>query len=159
MKHFITFIFCLAMTTLFAQNKGINLIKNTSNDTTFLKENRRIKVKTLDGKSVAGKFTITNDSEINIKGRIISMDSIVSIRKASTFSTILRTTSISIGSVFVVGGFAIAVADPPKGSGYASGAANSAGIGVFIIGLPFLITPLTVKKHPVKKWSYEIVNE
>jgi uncharacterized membrane-anchored protein len=146
------------MMVLSAQTKGINLIKLKSNDTTFLKENRRIKVKTLDGKSVAGKFIIVNDSEINIKGRIISMDSIVSIRKASTFSTILRTTSISIGTVAVVGGFAMAVSEPPKSMGYASGAANSAGIGVFIIGLPFLITPLTVKKHPVKKWSYEIVN-
>lgn len=159
MKHFITFIFCLAITTLFAQNKGINLIKTTSADTTFLKENRRIKVKTLDGKCVAGKFSIINDAEINIKGRIISMDSIVSIRKASTFSTILRTTSISIGTVFVVGGFAAAVAKPPSNSGYASGGANIVGAGVLIIGLPLLLVPLTVKKHPVKKWTYEIVNE
>lgn len=159
MKHFITIIFCLAMTGLYAQTKGINLIKLKSNDTTFLKENRRIKVRTTDKKAIAGKFTVLNDSTISIKNKIIPIDSIISIRKASTFSTILRTTSISIGTVAVVGGFALAVADPPKGSGYASGAASSAGIGLVIVSLPFLITPLTVKKHPVKKWKYEIVNE
>ena len=67
MKHFITFIFCLPFSIAFAQNKGINLIKNTSNDTAFLKENRRIKVKTLEGKSIAGKFTIVNEvKSINV---------------------------------------------------------------------------------------------
>ena len=150
MKHFITFIFCLAMTTLFAQNKGINLIKNTSNDTTFLKENRRIKVKTLEGKSIAGKFTIVNDSEINIKGRIISMDSIVSIRKASTFSAIASPISIVVGSALLVG---------------AMGGLAAGGYGLFMTvaflppGLPLFIVPFTAMKHPVKKWKYEIVNE
>lgn len=150
MKHFITFIFCLAFTIAFAQNKGINLIKNTSIDTTFLKENRRIKVKTLEGKSIAGKFTITNDSAINIKGRIISMDSIVSIRKASTFSAIASPISIVIGGALIVGGMA----------GLAAG-----GYGVLLTaaflppGLPLFIVPFTANKHPVTKWKYEIVNE
>lgn len=156
MKHFITLIFCFVFAIGFAQKKGINLIKTTSADTTFLKENRRIKVKTVNGKSIAGKFSVVNDSAIYIKGKIISMDSIVSIRKASTFSTILRTTSISIGTVAVVGGFAMATSET---KGITSGATNSAGIGLVIVGLPFLITPLIVKKYPMKKWKYEIVNE
>ena len=70
MKHFITFVFCLAITVVFAQNKGINLIKNTSNKTIFLKEYRRIKVKTTDKKAIAGKFTVLNDSTISIKNII-----------------------------------------------------------------------------------------
>ena len=150
MKHFITLIFCLAFYIAFAQNKGINLIKSTSNDTTFLKENRRIKIKTTDGKSIAGKFTITNDSEINIKGRIISMDSIVSIRKASTFSAIASPISIVVGGALLVGGMA----------GLAAG-----GYGVLLTaaflppGLPLFIVPFTANKHPVTKWKYEIVDE
>lgn len=159
MKHFITFIFCLVFTIGFAQKKGINLIKNTSNKTTFLKENRRIKVKTTDGKSIAGKFTIENDSAINIKGRTISMDSIVSIRKASTFSAILRTTSISIGTTLVVGGLAVAASKPTKNEGYSGGFGRAAAGVTAILGLPLLLVPLTVKKHPVKQWTYEIVNE
>ncbi len=91
MKYFIAFVFCLATTGLFAQNKGINLINNKSNDTTFLKENRRIKVKTTAGKAIAGQFTVINDSEISIKNRAISMDSIVTIRKASGFSSYCST--------------------------------------------------------------------
>lgn len=150
MKHFITFIFCLAMTTLFAQNKGINLIKNTSNDTTFLKENRRIKVKTTDGHAIAGKFTVINDSEISIKNKVILIDSIVSIRKASTVSTILRTTSIAVGGAFILVGFGGLVAGP---YGYLAAAVFTPP------GLVFFILPFTVKKHPNNKWTYEIVND
>lgn len=150
MKHFITFIFCLVFTIGFAQKKGINLIKNTSNKTTFLKENRRIKVKTTDGKSIAGKFTIVSDSDITIKGRLIAMDSIVSIRKASTFSAIASPISIVVGGTLLVGAMV----------GLAAG-----GYGILLTaaflppGLPLFIIPFTAKKHPVKQWTYEIVNE
>ena len=150
MKYFITFIFCLAMTTLFAQNKGINLIKNTSNDTTFLKENRRIKVKTTDGKSIAGKFSLVSDSEINIKGKIIQIDSIVSIKKASTFSAIARPISISIGA-FTIGGSIALIAE--------GGLAVLGAVFALPIGLPLFIVPFTTNKHSIKKWKYEIVNE
>ena len=150
MKYFITFIFCLAMTTLFAQSKGINLIKTTSADTTFLKENRRIKVKTVDGKSFAGKFSIINDSEINIKGRIISMDSIVSIRKASTFSAIASPVSIIVGGALLVGAI----------GGLAAGGYGFLMTAAFLPpGLPLFIVPFTANKHPIKKWKYEIVSD
>lgn len=154
MKHFTTFIFCLAITTVFAQEKGINLLKTTSADTTFLKENRRIKVKTLDGKSVAGKFSTINDSEINIKGRIISMDSIVSIRKASTVSAIISPISISLGAILVRGSAGVK-SDNNGGSDFNTGAAT-----VFLtLGAPLIIIPLAGNKHPLKKWTYEIVNQ
>lgn len=150
MKHFITFIFCLAFTICFAQDRGINLIKNTLNDTTFLKENRRIKVKTLDGKSVAGKFSIINDSEINIKGRIISMDSIVSIRKSSTFSAIASPISIVVGGALLVGAI----------GGLAAGGYGFLMTAAFLPpGLPLFIIAFTANKHPIKKWKYEIVSK
>lgn len=148
MKHFITFIFCLVFTIAFGQNEGINLIKNTSNDTTFLKENRRIKVKTTDGKSIAGKFSIVNNSEIQIKDQVIAIDSIVSIKKASTFSAIARPISITVGAVFILAGIA----------GVASGG-YAVLLAAFILpGLPLFIVPFTTNKHPVKKWTYEITN-
>lgn len=150
MKHFITFVFCLAITVVFAQNKGINLIKNTSNKTIFLKEYRRIKVKTTDKKAIAGKFTVLNDSTISIKNIIIPIDSIISIRKASTVSTIVRTTSIAVGSTFILIGLGGLVAGP---YGYLASAVFTPP------GLVFFIVPQTAMKHPVKKWKYEIVNE
>ena len=150
MKHFITFVFCLAITVVFAQNKGINLIKNTSNKTIFLKEYRRIKVKTTDKKAIAGKFTVLNDSTISIKNIIIPIDSIISIRNASTVSTIVRTTSIAVGSTFILIGLGGLVAGP---YGYLASAVFTPP------GLPLFIVPFTANKHPVKKWKYEIVNE
>lgn len=148
MKHFIMIIFCLVITTVFAQNKGINLIKMTSKDTTFLKENRRVKVKTTDGKSIAGKFSIVNSSDIQIKGQVIAIDSIVSIKKASTFSAIARPISITVGAIFIVAAVGGAVS-----GGYA------VLLAVFILpGLPLFIVPFTTNKHPVEKWTYEITN-
>ena len=149
MKNILTIILCLAFTIGFAQDKGINLVNNKSSDTTFLKENRRIKVKTTDGKSIAGKFTIINDSEINIKGKIVEIDSIVSIRKASTFSAIARPISITFGAVFILVGV---------------GGVVSGGYAVFLVafilpGLPLFIVPITANKHPIKKWKYEIVSD
>lgn len=39
------------------------------------------------------------------------------------------------------------------------GSQAAAGMALMIVGVPFIIAPLTVNKHPVKKWEYEIVNE
>ena len=150
MKHLLTFIFCLVFTITFGQNKGINLIKNTSNDTTFLKENCRIKVRILEGKSIAGKFTIVNYSEINIKGTIIPMDSIVSIRNASTFSVIVSPISTVIGSILIAGSIVL----------IAEGGLAVIGAALALpVALPLFIVPFTANKHPVKKWKYEIVSD
>ncbi len=150
MKHFITFVFCLAITALYAQNKGIHLIKKESNEAVFLKENRRIKVKTTDGKAVAGKFAIINDSVISIKNQIIPIDSNVSRRKASTFSAISSPVSIGISAVFLIGSVAAI-----SSGGYAVVLA----VVLLPTGLPLFIIPLTANKHPIKKWKYEIVSE
>ena len=150
MKQFITFIFCLVFSVSFAQNKGINLIKNTSNATTFIKEDRRIKVKTTDKKAIAGKFTVLNDSTISIKNKIIPIDSIISIRKASTFSAIASPISIVVGGALLVGGMV----------GLAAGGYGLLVTAAFLPpGLPLFIVPFTANKHPIKKWTYEIVNE
>jgi predicted phage tail protein len=149
MKHFLTLIFCLTVTAIFAQNKGINLLKMASNDTIFLQENRRIKVKTTDGTAIAGKFSVVNDSEINIKGYIIVMDSIVSIKKASIFSAIARPISIAVGATFLLGGMAALAA---------GGIVSVFAVVLIPVGLPLFIVPFTTNTHPIKKWKYEIVN-
>ena len=153
---FLVFICCSKSNLIFAQNRGINLSKNESKHTIFIKENQRIKIKSIDGHSIAGKFTIINDSVISIKNKNFKMDEIITIRKASTFSSILRPVSITIGGVFIIGGIALATA---KTSGIYGGAAILAGVSLAIIGLPIFIVPLTVNKHSNKKWKYEIVNK
>jgi hypothetical protein len=150
MKYFITLVFCLAITALFAQNKGIGLLKNDSRSLTFLKENQRIKIKTIDGQRIAGKFTVVNDSTISIKNNIIPLDSIATIRKESTFSSILRRVSISIGAVLLASGIGLVAG---------GGIGAIAAIGILPVGLPLFIVPLTVNKHPTTKWKYQIVNK
>ena len=156
MKHFITFVFCLLISTLFAQNKGINLIHIKSSDTTFLKENRRIKIKTFDGQSTAGKFIIINDSTISIKSRVVALDSVLTIRKASAFSTIIRPISIGFGAILIGSGIALINVNTQADS---YGFANVVGVSFITIGLPLFIAPLPLKKHPNNKWKYEIVTD
>ena len=138
-----------------AQTKGIKLINKISNDSIFLKENQRIKIQTIDGKIIAGKFTLINDSIISVKNKIIQLDKIVTIRKASTFSGIIRTVSITFGSIFIAGGLGFA-SGPKSSSGYVD--VNGIGAIIATIGTPFAIVPLTVNKHQNKKWKYVIVN-
>ena len=157
MKYLTIMMFFLAVTTIFAQNKGINLINKKSNDTTFIKENKRIKIITIDRKCFAGKFTVLNDSTICIKDRNFSIETITKIKKASTFSGILRTISISVGTIFVAGGVGLATSNSSSAGNY-GGLAQVLGVALFITGLPLVIVPLTENKHQVKKWKYEIVD-
>ena len=150
MKIFLTQICLLVTTLLFAQNTGINLIKTKSNDTIFLKEHRRIKIKTSDGMRLAGKFTVINDSMISIKNKIINLNNVVSIRKASTFSSVVRTVSIGLGTALVLGTGVAAILEVKNDSG-------TAAVAALILAVPMVIMPISIKKHPTKKWKYEIV--
>ena len=149
MKKAIVIIFLIISQTIFSQQKGLHLIHNKKNDTVFLVENRRIKIREANGDYTAGKFTIVNDSTISIKNKIIPLDSIVKVRKASRFSAIASPVAITIGSIFLTGGIAGAVA-----GGY--------GLLATVIlvppGLPLFIVPFTANRHKKEKYRYEIVN-
>jgi hypothetical protein len=144
----IAFVFCYT-TLAFAQEKDMYLINKKSKDATFLEENRRIKVFTLNGKAKAGKFKILDDKTIIIKNDTLALESIVKIRKASTFSAIAGPVSIGIGTIFLGGAI----------WGLAAG-----GYGIIFTilftppGLPLFIVPLTARMHARNKWEYEIVN-
>jgi hypothetical protein len=146
-KNSIRILIFLSFFSVFSQQKGINLINMKSKDTIFLMENKRIKIDTKDGEHLAGKFTVVNDSTISIKNKIIAIDSIVKIRKASVLSTIIIPITVTIGAVFLTAGIAGAIA----------GSWGYFATIVFVPpGLPLFIVPQTANKHNVKRWKYEI---
>jgi hypothetical protein len=102
-----------------------------------------------DGKQIAGRFAIVSNSEIRIKNKTVSLDSIVKIRKASTFSAIATPVAVTVGGICILGGIAGAAAG---GYGFL------ATVVLLPPGLPLFIVPLTVNKHVKDKWKYEIVN-
>lgn len=147
MKKFILFSILLISFIVNGQKQGINLIHNKRNDTVFLEAKKRIKIKTTNRKTIAGRFIILNDSTISIKNQIVPIDSIVKIRKASTFSAILKPVCIYVGALFLTGGLA--------------GVIYGNYIATIILvppGLPLFILPQTTSKHKKQKWRYEIVN-
>lgn len=149
MKSTIFLILFILSQYLYSQHRGINIIGNKKSDTLFVKENKRVKVWTADGKKIAGNFTIVNDSVITIKGKIVPLDSITKITKASTLSTIVIPVTVIVGASFLTLGIAGAAYG---GYGY--------GLTMLFVppGLPLAIVPLATNKHRKEKYKYEIVN-
>ena len=158
MKQLTILIFCLTINAIFAQKKGINLINKKSSDTTFIKENRRIRISTIDRKFIAGKFTILNDSAIIIKNKVFEINSILTIKKVSTLSAISNPIIKLIGSIFLLSSFALTTNASSSSGGY-SGVTQEFGAFLALTSLPIIILSNTVNKHQVKKWKYEIIDK
>ena len=137
----------------YAQTKGIKLINKISNDSIFLPENSRIEIETIRGKEIVGKYTIVNDSVINIKKKMIEINTILSLKATSTGSDLLHTFSTVIGSIFVVIGILVGRSASPTND------AGTAGLVIATAGATMIIVPLAVNKHQNKKWTYVIVNQ
>jgi hypothetical protein len=147
-KNIIILLVLYCNTISFAQEKGMYLINKKSQDSTFLVENRRIKVFTLNGKSKAGKFKILDDKTISIKNDTLALSSIIKIRKASAFSAIASPVSIYFGAIFITGSLFLL---------------TESGLGPILAaftgppGLVMFILPLTANMHKREKWQYAIV--
>ena len=154
-KYLIFAISILTFSLGFSQERGIELIKkNNSKRIEFLKEHKRIKVKTTDGKTYNGRFTIIDNKTIMINKITLTLDSIVKIKNQALFGTIVSKVLISIG-VITIGGIAISTAVKPSGND---------GIGVAVLGVSGIlvggsgaIIPLSKESHKIEKWEYKII--
>lgn len=133
----------------YAQQRGINLTSKKGRGQTYLVENRRIKIKMLNGQKIAGNFKIVDAETIVIKGTNIKIDSILKIRKASTFSEIVSPISITSGSTLTLLGVYVLTS-----GGYLA----SVGIIPIVYGSVFIIVPVIGKKHKSDRWNYKIEN-
>lgn len=111
MKKRITLIFALFITsTIFCQNAGIKITNQASKKEILIKENKRIKIKTMDGEKISGRFKIENNS-ILIKGKQINITDIAHIKRDPLFVSIVSSGlliyggSIGLGTAAIVGIF------------------------------------------------------
>ena len=130
-----------------AQDNGITLTYSKTNDSIFLKENTRIKVKTFKDKSFVGKFTIQDNCTIIIDSTAISLDSIIKIKKRTIFSSVVRPIVISTSVMLLSAAVAGALA---------GGYGLILTVAALPPGLPMLIVPLSTNDHNRKKWIYNI---
>ena len=133
--------------SLFSQEQGILLEKKNSERIDFLKEHKRIKVVTTNGKELYGRFSILNDSTITINSTTIPLKSIAKIKRKSMTSLIASPVVPLIGVIFILGGTGVAVTSK-------SGAI--AGVGMISSGFAMTLASLISNKHEKEKWEYKI---
>ena len=141
----IWFFFMLCNSAV-AQKNGILLTSKTDDDTEFFNENKRVKIKTIDGKNHTGRIKIVDENSIRIGNDLIIIDSITKIRSQSLLSV------LSAGAYYVLGGSLIA-------SGLSSKemlAPVTVILGVIAIGAGVGIQAKG-NKHKKHKWDYRIV--
>ena len=136
---------------MFSQ-QGISLLNSKNGNVEYIKEHHRIKIKTTNGKNISGQFTILDSTNIIIKNKVINLEQIVKIRKASGFSTFMETISITAGAA-IIGAITYSIISDKVGSGYGV-------VAGLPTGLPALILPLTShNNHISKKWEYKIITK
>ena len=148
-KFKIILVVLIIANSMFSQ-QGISLYNPRGGDLEFIKEHHRIKIKTTNGKNIAGQFTILDAATIKIKDQVINLAQIVKIRKASGFSTFMETVSMTVGAA-IVAAMTYSIVSDTAGNGFGI-------IAGLPTGLPALILPLTTHNtHKSKKWDYKIV--
>ena len=140
MKVILTALFFsfLLIPSVFSQNQGILLKKKNSERIDFLKEHKRIKVITANGKKFYGRFSIVNDNTIIINNSTIPLNSIVKIKRKSLTSSIGSPLVPVIGVIFILGGTSVAATGK-------SGAI--AGVGMISSGFAMSLASLISNNH------------
>lgn len=108
MKKMALLMFCLLIgNSLFSQEQAIKITNQLSKKEIVIKENKRIKIKTVDGKRISGRFKIENNSII-IEDEQIALADIAYIKRHPLLVSIL-TSSVLIYAGVVLAGAAVLV--------------------------------------------------
>ena len=145
------FILCLFSmmfsVNCFSQVRILNLNKTNTERTIHIKEHKRIKILTVEGKVFYGRFTIIDSTSLMIKENLILLKDIKKVRQKSLFSTIANPIFIAYGSALFVGGVLVI------GTG---GFGALVGDVLVITSIPMILTPAIVNNHDSEKWNYLI---
>jgi small nuclear ribonucleoprotein (snRNP)-like protein len=143
-------VFCLLFSFfIFGQTHVLKLQSKHSSFYKEIKENKRIKIETKEGKIFKGRFKVQDSTSIVIQDQVVVLADIVTIKKNSMFGTIANPVFITIGAgVFILGGSGLFVANP---------FAAIAGVIAMIGSIPIIAVPLFKYGHPSKNWYYSII--
>jgi hypothetical protein len=86
---------------MLAQKRGIEFNNLKKNTVDFISENKRVKIKTTDGKSLIGKFTIIDSATIKIENKPINIDAIVMIRSNPMGATVTSKILVIVGTTLI----------------------------------------------------------
>lgn len=82
MKKLIILFFSLFFVNLiFSQERGIKITNQSSKKEIIIKENKRIRIKTIDGKKISGRFRIVENGIILMKNKRIELKNVEKIKR------------------------------------------------------------------------------
>ncbi len=141
-------IFSISQTS--AQEKALKITNLASQKEVLIKQNKRVKITTLDGTKIKGRIQIKNNS-IFIKDQEIQIDDIASIRKNPLLTSLL-TSGLLIYAGGITAGIGVIIA--------AFGSTSALWLLVPAAGLIALgiKSPNVNKNYKINSnWSYEII--
>lgn len=150
MKNTFIKILCLLSFICNAQHRTLSLHKIITKRNFTIVENKRIRVKTIEGKAYKGKFSIIDNNTIAIRKDTIALSSIVKIRKQSFVSGTISTIFKIYGGTILVYGLTYAV---QGGLASAIGLIIIMPIGAAIGSISFIING---SNHKSSMWEYKI---
>ncbi len=107
-KLFLLIISVFCFNVAMSQNNAIKITNLNSNKEKIIKENRRIKLKTSDGRKIKGRFKVENNSTIIINGVQINLADIKELKRNSLLTSILISGFLIYGGA-IIGGFGVLI--------------------------------------------------
>ncbi len=126
MKSALLFIGVLFVLNGFSQDKYLGIYQPGTTKETVFKENTRIRVKTVEGGKLSGKFHFVDESQVMIKNIIIPLSSIAEIKHNPLLLNFLVSGTLIVAGGFCVGVGIVAVAWGAVAGGILVGAGGAA---------------------------------
>jgi hypothetical protein len=92
----------LLHTAMVAQDKGLHITDNETAESRFIKENKRIRIKTIEGDRITGNFIIIDADTILIDENTIALSSVAKIKRHPRLYGILVGSAITYLGIITV---------------------------------------------------------
>lgn len=148
----ILFISLFFSNLIFAQERGLKIVNNISKKETIIKENKRIRIKTIDGQKISGRFKIIGKKIIIIRKKKIELADIIKIkRNPLLISIVTNGLLIYSGAGIAIVGIAVAgITSQPS-----LFLLTIPGAGLFYTGIKSTNLLKGYKKD--SNWKYELI--
>lgn len=88
---------------LIAQNQAIKITNTNTSKEKIIKENKRIKLKTFDGRKIKGRFMVENDNTIIVDNIKIELSDIDALKRNPLLTSIVTSGLLIYGGVLTAG--------------------------------------------------------
>ncbi|MES2543935.1 MAG: hypothetical protein V4548_03555 [Bacteroidota bacterium] len=139
------------ITLCYSQENFLKITNSATQEESIIKENKRIRILTVDGKKLSGKFSIVDENSIMIKNTVVNIDQIVKLKR-HPLGLILFTDYIFIYTGAIVVALAVLVA----GLSGEPGLILLAAPGVFLIHAGSKGVNILGSYKTKQNWKYEI---